>query len=186
MTLWTLPSSSEMECWLVQSWTSFIHALITTESWKIYVIKWRLHKALPLPSLLFLPIIISVVFSEPWRGGTNFHLGLSIQRSFIFNIMHVCTNCCPLEKKQQQNSNRFFDQTWQQHWSADTNIRIFFLFFLLGIFLIYIFNAIPKVPHTHLPNPLPTHSPFLALAFPCTEAYKVCKSNGHLFAVMAD
>jgi hypothetical protein len=58
--------------------------------------------------------------------------------------------------------------------------------FLLGIFLVYIFNAIPKVPHTHPPNPLPTHSPFLALVFPCTEAYKVCKSNGPLFAVMAN
>jgi hypothetical protein len=39
----------------------------------------------------------------------------------------------------------------------------FFVIFLLGIFLIYIFNAIPKVPHTHPLTPLPTHSPFLAL-----------------------
>ena len=46
-------------------------------------------------------------------------------------------------------------------------------FFKLGIFLVYIFNAIPKVPHTHIPIPLPTHSPFLDLAFPCTGAYKV-------------
>jgi hypothetical protein len=61
-----------------------------------------------------------------------------------------------------------------------------FIYFLLGIFLVYIFNAIPKVPHTHPPNPLPTYSPFLALGFPCTGAYKVCKSNGPLFAVMAD
>jgi hypothetical protein len=60
------------------------------------------------------------------------------------------------------------------------------LFFFLGIFLVYIFNAIPKVPHTHPPNPLPTHSPILALAFPCTGAYKVCVSNGPLFPVMAD
>jgi hypothetical protein len=59
-------------------------------------------------------------------------------------------------------------------------------FFLLGIFLVYIFNAIPKVPHTHPPNPLPTHCPFLALVFPCTGAYKVSKSNGPLFAVMTD
>jgi hypothetical protein len=59
-----------------------------------------------------------------------------------------------------------------------------FLLLLLGIFLVYIFNAIAKVPHTHPPNPLPTHSPFLALVFPCTGAYKVCKSNGPLFAVM--
>jgi hypothetical protein len=60
------------------------------------------------------------------------------------------------------------------------------VYFLLGIFLIYISNAIPKVPHTHPPTPLPTHAPFLALAFPCTGAYKVCKSNGPLFPVMAD
>jgi hypothetical protein len=26
----------------------------------------------------------------------------------------------------------------------------------------------------------------LTLAFPCTEAYKVCKTNGPLFPVMAD
>jgi hypothetical protein len=62
----------------------------------------------------------------------------------------------------------------------------FFLFFLLGIFLVYISNAIPKVPYINPPNPLPTHSLFLALAFPCTETYKVCKSKGPLFPVMAD
>jgi hypothetical protein len=67
-----------------------------------------------------------------------------------------------------------------------TEAGILFFFFKLGIFFIYIFNAIPKVPHTHLPNPLPTHSPFLAQGFPCTGAYKVCKSNGPLFAVMAN
>jgi hypothetical protein len=74
-------------------------------------------------------------------------------------------------------------------WTALLNLKltpVIWFFFKLGIFLIYIFNAIPKVPHTHPPNPLPTHSPFLALAFPCTGAYKVCKSNGPLFAVMAD
>jgi hypothetical protein len=65
--------------------------------------------------------------------------------------------------------------------------KVFFFFnILLGIFLIYISKAIPKVPHTLPPTPLPTHSHFLALAFPCTGAYKVCKSNGPLFPVMAD
>jgi hypothetical protein len=58
--------------------------------------------------------------------------------------------------------------------------------FLLGIFLIYISNAIPKVPHTLPPTPLPTHSHFLALAFPGTGAYKICKSNEPLFPLMAD
>jgi hypothetical protein len=58
---------------------------------------------------------------------------------------------------------------------------LFLKYFLLDIFLIYIYNAIPKVPHTLPPTtPLPTHSHFLALA------YKVCKSNGPLFPLMAD
>jgi hypothetical protein len=61
-----------------------------------------------------------------------------------------------------------------------------FLILLLGIFLIYISNAISKVPPTLPPTPLPTHSHFLALAFPCTGAYKVCMTNGPLFPVMAD
>ena len=33
---------------------------------------------------------------------------------------------------------------------------------------------------------LPTHSCFLALVFPCTGAYKVCKTKGPLFSMMAD
>jgi hypothetical protein len=36
-------------------------------------------------------------------------------------------------------------------------------------------------PYPPTPTPLPTHSPFLALVFPCTGAYKVCKSNGPNF-----
>jgi hypothetical protein len=66
-----------------------------------------------------------------------------------------------------------------------------FLFFInhflikLGIFFIYISNAIPKVPHTLPPTPLPTHSRFLALVFPCTEAYEDCKTNGTLLPLMA-
>jgi hypothetical protein len=57
----------------------------------------------------------------------------------------------------------------------------------LDIFFIYISNAIQKVPYT-LPCPasLPTHSHFLTLAFPCAGAYKVCKTKGLLFPVMAD
>ena len=35
------------------------------------------------------------------------------------------------------------------------------------------------------PAPLPTHSRFLALAFLCTGAHKVCNIKGPLFPVMA-
>jgi hypothetical protein len=55
-------------------------------------------------------------------------------------------------------------------------------FFLLDIFFIYISNAIPKVsyilPTIPHPAPEPTLSHFLALAFPCTGAYDLCKSKG--------
>jgi hypothetical protein len=43
-----------------------------------------------------------------------------------------------------------------------------------------------KSPNASLPTPPPTHSHFLALAFPCTETYKVCTTNGPLFPLMAD
>jgi hypothetical protein len=46
-------------------------------------------------------------------------------------------------------------------------ILFFFLIFLLGIFLVYIFNAIPKVPHIHPPqsptHPLPLFGPGVPL-----------------------
>jgi hypothetical protein len=57
-----------------------------------------------------------------------------------------------------------------------TLFSFFFLdrHFLLGIFFIYISSAIPKVPHTlpPPPTPLPTHSHFLALVFPCCLEFK--------------
>jgi hypothetical protein len=60
-------------------------------------------------------------------------------------------------------------------------------FFLIRYFLHLHFQCYPRSPpYPPLPTPLPTHSHFLALAFPCTEAYRVCKTRGPLFAVMAD
>jgi hypothetical protein len=63
----------------------------------------------------------------------------------------------------------------------------FFTIFFIRYFPHLYFQCYPKSPppiHPH--TPLTTHSHFLALAFPCTGAYKVCKSNGPLFPVMAD
>jgi hypothetical protein len=51
--------------------------------------------------------------------------------------------------------------------------------FLLDIFFIYISNGIPKAPYSLPPPcPQPTHSHFLALAFPCTGAYNLHKTKG--------
>jgi hypothetical protein len=74
-----------------------------------------------------------------------------------------------------------------------TSLILYFLikFFLLIIFIRYFlhlhFKCYPQSPlYPSRPAPLPTHSHFLALAFPCTGAYKVCKTKGSLFTVMAD
>ena len=61
------------------------------------------------------------------------------------------------------------------------------LYFLLDIFFIYISNPIPKVSsNLPLPCSLTSHSHFMALAFPYTGAYKVCKTKGPLFLTMAN
>ena len=42
-----------------------------------------------------------------------------------------------------------------------------------------------KIPiSSHHPAPLPTHTHFLALAFPCPGAYNVCKTYGPLFPMI--
>jgi hypothetical protein len=43
----------------------------------------------------------------------------------------------------------------------------------------------PPIPSPH-PAPLPTHFDFLALAFSCIGAYKVCKTKGPLFPMMGN
>jgi hypothetical protein len=63
---------------------------------------------------------------------------------------------------------------------------IFFPFFIRYLAHLHFQCYTKSPPYPPTPNPLPTHSPFLALAFPCTGAYKVCISNGPLFPVMVD
>jgi hypothetical protein len=41
-----------------------------------------------------------------------------------------------------------------------------------------------SITRPHRPSPLPTHSHFLALAFPFTGAYKVCKIKGPFFPII--
>jgi hypothetical protein len=62
----------------------------------------------------------------------------------------------------------------------------FFPFFIRYLAHLHFQCYTKSPPYPPTPTPLLTHSPFLALAFPCTGAYKVCMSNGPLFPVMAD
>jgi hypothetical protein len=65
-------------------------------------------------------------------------------------------------------------------------VFFFFPFFIRYLTHLHFQCYTKSPPYPPTPTPLPTHSPFLALVFPCTGAYKVCKSNGPLFPVMAD
>jgi hypothetical protein len=67
-------------------------------------------------------------------------------------------------------------------------MNVFFNLFLIRYFIYILFKCYPRkfpIPFPR-PAPLPTHSHFMALAFPCTGAYKVCNTKGPLFPVMAD
>jgi hypothetical protein len=63
----------------------------------------------------------------------------------------------------------------------DSFFFFFYNFFSIRYFLHLHFKCFPKSPPDTPPpppTPLPTHSHFLALSSPRTEAYKVCKTTG--------
>jgi hypothetical protein len=65
-------------------------------------------------------------------------------------------------------------------------VLLFFFHFFIRYFLYLHFKCYPEsslYPPPH-PAPLPTHSHFLALVFPCTGVYKVYKTKGSLFSMM--
>ena len=111
------------------------------------------------------------------------------QKPWQFSVLgfHSVHRKCLVEFFVQICSNDFVKTLFQIECKVIPYLFVcLFVYFKLGIFLIYISNAIPKVPHTIPPTPLPIHFHLLALSFPCTGAYKVCKSNGPLFPVVAD
>jgi hypothetical protein len=75
-----------------------------------------------------------------------------------------------------------------KHWAFPVlrPALFFFPFFIRYLTHLHFQCYTKSPPYPPTPTPLPTHSPFLTLVFPCTGAYKVCKSNGPLFPVMAD
>jgi hypothetical protein len=69
------------------------------------------------------------------------------------------------------------DMIRREIFNAHIYLYHFFLFFL-DIFLIYISNAILKVPYILPPPCSPTHPlPLSGPAFPCTGAYDLCKKR---------
>jgi hypothetical protein len=64
--------------------------------------------------------------------------------------------------------------------TASALFFFFFPFFIRYLAHLHFQCYTKRPPHPPTPTPLPTHSPPLALAFPCTGAHKVCVSNGPL------
>jgi hypothetical protein len=93
----------------------------------------------------------------------------------------LCPSAQPLGHQHLSSRQRINDKNCLHKLETGDSFFFIFLYFLLGIFLIYMSNAIPKVPHTLPPTPLPTHSHIVALAFPCTGAYKFASTMGLSF-----
>ena len=78
--------------------------------------------------------------------------------------------------------NRYAHRYFSENFQLIFNINFFFFPFFIRYLAHLHFQCYTKSPpYPPTPTPLPTPSPFLALAFPCTGVYKVCKSNGHIF-----
>jgi hypothetical protein len=84
-------------------------------------------------------------------------LSPSSQYSMKSSVEERCSHCPITSQQCHQLGNKSF--TYEP-------LRLFFKNFLLGIFLIYISNAISKVPHTHPhspTHPLPLFGPGVPL-----------------------
>jgi hypothetical protein len=91
------------------------------------------------------------------------------------------------KQRQTKQTNNKIKQNKPQRCPQTLYDNKFFIYiFLIRYFPHLHFQCYPKSPPYPPPHSPPPHSHFLALAFPCTGAYKVCKSNGPLFPVMAD
>jgi hypothetical protein len=94
---------------------------------------------------------------------------------FIQVLVHVCVSVC-----------------FSMHaCTCERQINFKYCSIHLDFFIRYLFHlhfqCYPKSPpHPPTPTPPPNHSYFLALAFPCPEAYKICKTNRLLFPMMAN
>ena len=111
-----------------------------------------------------------------------------------YNHSSLIYNSHELERTQMSFNRGMDTKIWynytMDYYSAINNdefMKFFSKQFLLDIFFFHISHTIMKVPYTLPgPGPQPTNSCFLAPAFPCTQAYKVCKTKGPLFSMMAD
>jgi hypothetical protein len=111
--------------------------------------------------------------------------------SFVPVLLLCSCSSTPLDHPPKLAFSRFSWKFLIYPWGLRIEILLKRYLIFFSIFIRYLahlhFQCYTKSPpYPPTPTPLPTHSPFLALLFPCTGAYKVCLSNGPLFPVMAN
>jgi hypothetical protein len=115
--------------------------------------------------------------------------GVQIPRNLFYLHVFLCINhSLSVKNRTFQAVDRFLWKVLLLNLAiASTALKLFFFPFFIRYLAYLHFQCYTKSPpYPPTPTPLPTHSPFLALAFPCTGVYKVYVSNGPLFPVMAD
>jgi hypothetical protein len=132
---------------------------------------------------------VSSVWLRTWQVFPGSLPGLLLLLYVAYNAL-VTTSESPITCGCHINERNKNISTWS-HISKNKFRFGFSFFFFFPFFIRYLaplhFQCYTKSPpYPPTPTPLPTHSPPLALAFPCTGAHKVCVSNGPLFPVMAD
>ena len=97
-----------------------------------------------------------------------------------------CPSLCPGKHVSRGNTGIASLHTWAQAhnlcvWGCTYTLPPLHIFLSDIFFITFQMLSRKSTIPSPCPAPLPTHSHFLALAFPCTGAYKVCKTKGSLF-----
>ena len=147
-----------------------------TLKWNKYREAWAIWDHLLYNKLMVISFITLTSHLCHWGSlkltGAGLQHPLPCHQGFLYCVAQVRYGTCSPE-------------CWRR-WRFGQLYSSFFPFFIRYLAHLHFQCYTKSPPYPPTPSPLPTHSPFLALTFPCTRAYKVCKSNGPLFPVMAD
>jgi hypothetical protein len=140
-------------------------------------------------------ILCSVTFNCNERHHSVWSLGFTFSGYWplIQRVAKVTRTPYLSGEQISQNKNKYHTETASTRVKRFLRDQIIICDVLLFIRFYYIFSLFTfqmlsqKFPiRSPCPAPLPTHSHFLALAFPCTGAYKVCNTKRPLFPMMAE
>jgi hypothetical protein len=115
---------------------------------------------------------ISTKWEEIWKWGRRQSYTFEKTRMTLYNgwdSKHLSELVKMLRKKYGRTQ-----RTIRVHMKVTGILFFFFPFFIRYLAHLHFQCYTKSPPYPPTPTPLPAHSPFLALAFPCSGAYKVC------------